>query len=135
LKRASNSCVGSAPLLKELNVSVLLKLASRLPDNRIHAFGRLRGRAPWIKRATDWIPDRNGCTRPISKATDKRCTSALLAREVERRWSSASEQPALRDLHAHFDVGVWLLADAHQRGLLENPAPNVALALRPTDGT
>jgi FkbM family methyltransferase len=32
-------------------------MASRLPNNWIHAFGRLRGRAPWIKRATDWIPD------------------------------------------------------------------------------
>jgi FkbM family methyltransferase len=39
-------------------VSVLLKLASRLPNNWIHAFGRFRSRAPWIKRATDWIPDR-----------------------------------------------------------------------------
>lgn len=43
---------------QEKEVSLLLRLAGRLPTNWIHAFGSLRGRNPWIKRATDWIPNR-----------------------------------------------------------------------------
>jgi FkbM family methyltransferase len=37
-------------------MSFFLRLAGRVPADWIHAFGRFRGRAPWIKRATDWIP-------------------------------------------------------------------------------
>jgi FkbM family methyltransferase len=42
----------------EIDVSLLLRLAGRLPTNWIRAFTNARGRNPWVKRTTDWIPNR-----------------------------------------------------------------------------
>lgn len=38
-------------------MSVLVKIAGRLPAPWIRGFSTVRSRAPWLKRATDWIPD------------------------------------------------------------------------------
>ena len=39
-------------------MSLILKLAGQLPHSWVYLFARIRSHRPWIKKATDWIPDR-----------------------------------------------------------------------------